>query len=396
MLYYDINYYHNRFFIINNKYYIFVYVVKNNHVYDFKLINNHLHFYITNKQLRVSENFKIKIMVDDKSAIININNQKGKSINLGNIDKFDYKDIHTEDPHINIQNKLLEEHFDKIYINFDIPYYIKNNRLINLGYVDNKKYVIYHWHYCGQHQPYMYFKYLLKKYSDLIFKLNFTKIEYATKNNTLLFVDDRYDPSFLYLLPLFLYSVDDSWNITIFTKEENIKFYKDNFDKLGISGKINQINRFKDMNDYSNLLKSYSFWALIPEENALLFQYDSFCMGKFKDIFYNYNYIGARWPHNPFGNEKMNIGNGGTSFRKTRIMEKICKENANHDVEDLFFSKILYDKGLMNCTEEIADIFSFENIFNEESVYAHQIYNTIELSKMDKFVYNKLVKMINV
>jgi hypothetical protein len=394
MLYYDINYYHNRFFIINNKYYIFVYVVKNNHVYDFKLINNHLHFYITNKQLKIPENFKIKIMVDNKSAIVNINNQKGKSVNLGNINNFDYTDIHKEDAHINIQNKLLEEHFDKIYINFNNNYYIKNNKFINLDSVDNEKYIKYHWHYCGQHHPYMYFKYLLRKYSDIIFKKNFTKLSYdIDKKNTLLFVDDRYDPSFLYLLALFLYSVDDSWNITVFTKEENMKLYENDFDKLGISGKINKINGFKNMNDYSNLLKSYSFWERIPEENSLLFQYDSFCMGKFKDVFYNYNYIGARWPHNPFDNKKMNIGNGGTSFRKTRIMEKICKENSNNEVEDLFFSKILYDKGLMNCTEEIADMFSFENIFNEDSVYAHQIYNTIELSKMDTFVYNKLVKM---
>jgi hypothetical protein len=330
-------------------------------------------------------------MVDNRSAIVDINNQKGKTVNLGNIDKFNYTYIHKEDPHINIQNELLETNFYNIYPNFDINYYIINNKFINLDNINNEKYIKYHWHYCGQHHPYIYFKYLLRKYSDLILKKNFIKVHYdADKKNTLLFVDDRYDPSFLYLLALFLSSVDDQWNITVFTKAEKAEFYQSDFDKLGVTGKINIINGFNNMNDYSNLLKSESFWKRIPEENCLIFQYDSFCMGKFKEIFYDYNYIGARWPHNPFGNEKMNIGNGGTSFRKTRVMEKICKENANNDVEDMFFSKIMYDKGLMNCTEEIADLFSFENIFNENSVYAHQIYNTIELSKMDKFVYNKL------
>ena len=164
--------------------------------------------------------------------------------------------------------------------------------------------------------------------------------------------------------------------------------------KIGIIGKINILqNKFKNSYDYSLLLKDKNFWNKIREENVLLFQYDSFCMGKFNDIFLNYNYIGARWPHNPFNNEIINIGNGGTSFRKSRIMENICKKYSNNLSEDLFFGYYLFKDNLQNCNNEIADLFSFENIFCDYSIYAHQIYNTVKLEDLDNFIYNKLISL---
>ena len=67
----------------------------------------------------------------------------------------------------------------------------------------------------------------MKKYENLINNLKLNVTNYSLqKQNTLLFVDDRYDPLFLYLLKLFLYSVNESWNITIFTMEDNKIFYE--------------------------------------------------------------------------------------------------------------------------------------------------------------------------
>ena len=126
----------------------------------------------------------------------------------------------------------------------------------------------------------------------------------------------------------------------------------------------------------------------------LIFQYDSFCMDKFNNDFFNYNYIGARWPHKASKYDNIKIGNGGTSFRKTRIIENICKKNEhikNKTAEDVYLCELLYENNLHNCTIDIADKFSFENIFNKNSIYAHQIYNTIKLSEMDNFIYNKLI-----
>lgn len=390
MLYYKINYYHNRFFIIDDKYYIYIYISNNNHIYHFELIKKNLFLFIKNKNNK-PENFTIKIMYNEKSITLNIDKCYNNYINLGNIYTFKYQKSN------DINEHFLSKDFYTLYPSFNQKYYQSNNKFINKENIYNDTFIKYHWHYCGVYNPQMYFKYLLHKYENIILQLNYTRISYdPNKKNTLLFIDDRYDMLFKYILILFIYSVNNTWNITVFTIIENSKYYEKDFLDIGITGKINILEKkFKNMYDYSNIFKNYRFWNSIPEENCLLFQYDSFAMGKFKDLFFDYNYIGARWPHNACMNEKIKIGNGGTSFRKTRIMENICKKYDGKDikknyVEDLFFAELLYEEGLLNCTNDIADQFSFENIYQEHSIYAHQIYNTISLKDMDHFIHRKI------
>jgi hypothetical protein len=399
MLYCYINYYYNIFFILNNKYYIYFYVKNLKYIYNFELINNDLFLIVTNKDTKIKEQFDFKIMYDDKEVYLQIFSKQNK-INVGNINNFKYVINNDNNNKITIHNYFFENNFDELFPNFSKEYYIKNNKLINKDYISNNKYIIYHWYLCGQYQPQLYFKYLLKKYSEIIMKIKYPIIKYSSeKKNTLLFIDDRYDPSFIYLLILFLYSVDISWNITIYTTEDNKKYFQDDLNKLKITGNILLLNNhFHNINHYSDFLKDENTWKLISEENCLLFQYDSFSMGKFDTVFFDYNYIGARWPHKASTNENINIGNGGTSFRKTRIMEMICNKNKDNIkmkecAEDIFFSELLYEENLLNCTNEIADRFSFENIYNDYSVYAHQIYNTIELCDLDNFVYKNINAM---
>jgi hypothetical protein len=383
MLYYNINYYHNRLYRIKKDYYVYIeYISDPKYKFDIKIIDNNL-------LLEIIDNKNIsKINVSIMIRIINFNKEKKfeykiikrKTLNIGNIDEIKYEES-------NYYNFIIDE-FKNKFNNFDIDYYIRNNKLINNG--DDIEFIKFHWFLTGRFNPYHYFKYLLKKNEELILGLDTNIINYdVNKKNTLLFIDDRYDHSFIYLLKLFNYSVDNSWNITIFTSEENRIHYEDDINKIGSEGKINIIEKFKSINDYNNLLKNYKFWNKIREENVLLFQYDSFCMGKFDEIFFKYNYIGARWPHNPL---ELNIfvGNGGTSFRKTRTMESISKMYKNNQAEDLFFSYYLNYENLNNCSASIADKFSFENIFNNESIYAHQIYNTIKLEDLDTFVNTKI------
>jgi hypothetical protein len=218
----------------------------------------------------------------------------------------------------------------------------------------------------------------------------------------LLFVDDRYDSSFIYLLILFLYSIDQSWNLTIITTEDNKKNYEKDLNKLNVEAKIILLKKkFNSIDDYSQLLKNIDFWILINEENCLLFQYDSFSMGKFKDIFFQYNYIGARWCNNNSLYKEVIIGNGGTSFRKNSVMKYICNKYKNKDIkkdypEDLYFSEFLYEEKMNYCTKEIADQFSFENLYNPEnnSIYGHQIYKSISYNDLDKFMYEKINSLI--
>lgn len=392
MIYYTTYYYHDRFFFIDNKYYIYIYIRDNRYIYNFKIINNQLILNIMNRINKYNHNLKIKIMYEDKECILNININE-RNVNLGNIKKFEFiKSTNLLD--VNIINTYFEDNIDKLFSNFTIDYYIDNNKFINENEL-NLKFIKFHWYFCGQFNPQIYFKYLLKKYDTIIDNLKIdVKDDSLNNNNTLLFIDDRYDKSFIFLLKLFLYSLNDKWNITIFTTIEKKELYENDLKKIGVIGKINILqNKFKNSYDYSLLLKDSNFWTKIREENVLLFQYDSFCMGKFNDIFLNYNYIGARWPHNPFNNEIINIGNGGTSFRKSRIMENICKKYSNNSSEDLFFGYYLFKDNLQNCNNEIADLFSFENIFCNNSIYAHQIYNTVKLEDLDNFIYNKLISL---
>jgi len=384
MLYYNINYYHNRLFFIKDDYYIYISDISNTkYIYDFKIINDDIWLEFINKHLNNKHLIKFKILNNNTESNFEYELHFKKSINIGKLENFNFIK----------SNNILDNEIKNLFPKFDIEYYLQNNKLIKDEYNNDIKFIKYHWYLCGRFHPYHYFKYLLKKYENIIFNLNTPKINYDNnKNNTLLFIDDRYDSLFIYLLKLFVYSVDESWNVTVFTTNENKELYEKDFNKLNIDGKINIIEKFNSMDSYNNLLKDFNFWQLIKEENVLTFQYDSFCMGKFNNIFFNYNYIGARWPHNPF-KCNIRIGNGGTSFRKTRVMEKICKKYSNNEAEDLFFSYYLTQENLNNCSNNIADLFSFENIFIENSIYAHQIYNTVKLEDLDNYVYNKLIKL---
>jgi hypothetical protein len=390
----------NNFFLVDNKYYIYVYNIYNNYKYIFEILNNNLYIFIQNKNIKNNENFKLKIMYEDKESIINLNNLKLNTFNIGNIKDIKFDDSVVLNNLININNNTFEENFNTIYPNFSIDYYTYNNNYISIENKNNKKFIYYHMHYCGKYNSQIYFKYLLLKYKDIILNINYPKLKYdSNKKNTLLFIDDRYDPSFIYILILFLYSIDDSWNINIATIKENKEKYINDLDKLDVTAKFIILEKkFNNVNDYSELLKKYTFWKSITEENCLLFQYDSFCMGKFNNDFFVYNYIGAPWDHYPSILKKFKIGNGGTSFRKTRIMEYLCKKYENKSIkkdypEDIFFCELLSEEFLHNCTEEIANKFSFENIYNENSIYAHQIYKSIKFEDLDSFIYDKVSKL---
>ena len=389
----------NIFFLINNKYYIYIYEVNNKYIYTFETIDDILFLFIKNKDIDSEECFKLKIMYDKKEYIIELENEKSNVVKLGNIDNFNYYDS-------NIQNINEQELTDSISINNTymndtyindtyINNYIENNSYIKDIDKNNKKFILYHWYLCGQYDAHLYFKYLLHKYNNIILNLNYSKLKYSNKNNnTLLFIDNRHDSTFIYLLILFIFSVDSSWNINIITTKEKQKFYQNDLNTLDVTGKITILN---EIGNYSELLKKSSFWKNIKEDNCLLFQYDSFCMGKFDNIFLNYNYIGAKWK-NEASNliPSLEVGNGGTSFRKTRIMEYLSdkyKNSNKNSPEDVFFAELLYEEYLYTYNTDIANRFSFENIYNDNSIYGHQIYKSISHDNLDNFMYKKLIKL---
>jgi hypothetical protein len=160
----------------------------------------------------------------------------------------------------------------------------------------------------------------------------------------------------------------------------------------------NIIFKINTLDDYNKLLSDVSFWKKIKEENCLLFQYDAISFGKFSDDFLKYNYIGAKWDNNILLYQKLSFGNGGISFRKTRIMEYICDKYKNDLLfpEDVFFCVKLNDENLLYCPNFILDTFSFENIYNENTIYGHSIYNYMSYEKLEWFIEMKIDKLIQI
>ena len=144
----------------------------------------------------------------------------------------------------------------------------------------------YNWYYFGSKNKLQYFKYVIYKHEHIINKINYTKLTYNKyKKKSLIFIDDRYDILFKLMLILFLYSIDDSWNLNIFTTKENEIKFQTILNELGVEANFNYMNKIANIGQYSNLLKSSTFWDSINEEHLLLFQYDSVCFGKFQDKF---------------------------------------------------------------------------------------------------------------
>ena len=59
----------------------------------------------------------------------------------------------------------------------------------------------------------------------------------------------------------------------------------------------------------------------------------------------------------------------------------------------MFFCELLKKENISQCPQDIISIFSFENRFHNDTHYGYQIYNSINVDKLDSFIYNKIIKM---
>jgi hypothetical protein len=59
--------------------------------------------------------------------------------------------------------------------------------------------------------------------------------------------------------------------------------------------------------------------------------------------------------------------------------------------EDVFFCVKLNDENLLYCPNFILDTFSFENIYNEDTIYGHRIYNYMSNEKLESFKEDRII-----
>lgn len=389
----------NNFHFINN-YLVYIYDVNEEYKYYFHFLNNTYYFYIKNKKNK-KENLHFKLIKNNKTYDYHIDNEKSNIIKLKDFSTLKFKD----ENFIN-KNEIINE-IKNNYSNLNLEYYKEN--LFEDDYIkDNdffNTFLIYNWYFFGKNNRFQYFKYIIYNLKEKILRINYTKINYdEDKKYSLIFIDDRFDSIFKYILILFLYSIDNYWNLKIYTVEENKDKYLKIMNDLKIDGRIFIIDKIKCKKDYSNLLKNNNFWKDIKEDFCLLFQYDSLAFGKFDKKFFNFNYLGARWPEHITQLNNIYNGNGGTSLRNVNTMKYITSKY-NYNIhgfnkygddlpEDVYFAKYMDVENLNKVDFDILDEFSFECIYNENSIYGHAIYESIDLNNLEEYITKRINKIL--
>ena len=62
--------------------------------------------------------------------------------------------------------------------------------------------------------------------------------------------------------------------------------------------------------------------------------------------------------------------------------------------EDKYFANYLFQEKLLMNDPNICDDFSFENSYCENSIFGHAIYESINLDKLENYIYNRLRKLL--
>lgn len=246
----------------------------------------------------------------------------------------------------------------------------------------------------------------VKQFDNILFPKLYKNLE-----NECVLIEFRILEHLSFIIKNSILRLGSNWSFTIVCGNLNYNFIKNIVNNLGLEIKIIKININNVTRlSYSIMLLQSSFWKMFKGNNLLIIQEDSIIFDKFRDIYFKYDYIGA-----PFYNK--NIGNGGFSFRKKKVMIEICeiffdKEKEKYleimnqlnnkkkleykdylleeeIIEDLKFSKILskYKKYKLPSFE-IAKNFSIEKYFINNSFGGHQIWFCVKNMKL--FLYNKL------
>ena len=392
----------NIFFLVNH-YYVALLNPQKNIQYYFHYLNKNYYLEIKNKENQPLTIYLKIITQENKCFYYSIKHERSNFITLKNFNTLQFHNEHLNSDHYNM-HKINKKMIENIFPWFNMYNY--NHQLFNLDLTstENQDFLIYNWYYFGQYNKFQFWKYILYKNAHLFETLS-SKLDYQLTYNEqkkygLVFIDDRFDDIFKYILTLFKYGVNNEWNLHIFTQEIYFNDYSDICTQLNIKPIFHTIHKINSINEYSNVLKSVEFWNTFLEETVLIFQYDSCCFKKIDPLFLTHTYIGAQWPTHIQQIPGIFNGNGGTSLRNVKLMKYICEKyfyllNDEKTPEDMYFSKYLYQENLLNNCPNTCDTFSMENVYCENSIFGHAIYECISLDKLEDFLMKRIKDMVH-
>jgi hypothetical protein len=146
--------------------------------------------------------------------------------------------------------------------------------------------------------------------------------------------------------------------------------------------RIAQIDRIRSLEDYSTfMVKQIAKHVHTPW--VLIVQWDGYVLdaSRWTDAFYQYDYIGARWPN---ANPGMDVGNGGFSLRSAKLFKALEDERFSvpaGGTEDMLICSawrqvLETDYGICFAPAGIADSFSYEYAFPQRPTFGfHGVFN---------------------
>lgn len=127
-----------------------------------------------------------------------------------------------------------------------------------------------------------------------------------------------------------------------------------------------RIEKIRSIDDYNNIVLSV-VPPYLKTDFFVIAQFDGFALNAkaFSPEFYNFDYIGAVWPHFSY----FTVGNGGFSWRSTRLAKAVATMAGFRQAgepEDVFIARIARvaletRHGCVFAGEEVANRFSIES-----------------------------------
>ncbi len=135
---------------------------------------------------------------------------------------------------------------------------------------------------------------------------------------------------------------------------------------------------------YCDILCDPQFWDNVKSPKALIFQTDAGIRKNNVLRFMEYDYVGAPWSWPIYGDNHLQIGNGGFSLRTPQVMKDICANFARDpnyfdrelgEPEDIFYARHLIHMNHVNLpTVEEASAFAVEYNTHPDPFGFHQAY----------------------
>jgi hypothetical protein len=215
----------------------------------------------------------------------------------------------------------------------------------------------------------------------------------------MLLVDNR--PSMMSVLSALVTSInlskEQGWDVTVVCTKSSDDFFRTwmpkawNVNVHVLESKDYPSRKF-DIQSYSDLLKSASFWkSYVPHKTCLLIQDDGMLVRPGVERFLEWDYVGAPWTRhaiNDFMKDYCNpdfVGNGGLSLRNARVMEAVCSAHEKDAFrlfshipqrlpEDVFFSLYCHKDGHKVCPREAATTFAMEQVECMDALGFHKFW----------------------